>query len=94
MTSQSESCPNFLCGGRFREIYLLPYASSPAILGDLIGSWVSESCNCSASDVFHSRTENLRSGRSIPHDLLVIRDHWYQKKRKPIATVNSVKSII
>ena len=44
-----------------------------------------------ASDVFHSHTKNLRSGRSIPHDLLVIRDHWCQKTREPIATANSVK---
>jgi len=76
MTCQSECCPNFLWGVRFREIFLLLYASSPAILGDLIGSRVSECCDCLASDVFHSRTENLRSGRSIPHDLLVIRGHW------------------
>ena len=94
MTRQSESCPNFLWGVRFKGGFLLPYASSPAILGDLIGSLVSESCNWSASDVFHSRTENLRSGRSIPHDLLVIRDNWCQKKREPIATTNSVKSIV
>ena len=94
MTRQSESCPNFLWGVHFREIFLLPYASSPAILGDLIGSRVSESCDCSASEVFHSRTKNLRSGRLIPRDLLVIRDHWCQKKREPIATANSVKSIL
>ena len=96
MTRQSESCPNFFLRSSFREIFLLPYASSPAFLGDLIGSKVSESCNCSASDVFHSmaRTENLRSGRSIPHDLLVIRDHWCQKRREPITTANSVKSIV
>jgi len=94
MTRQSESCPNFLWGVRFTGIFLLLYASSPAILGDLVGSRVSESCDCSASDVFHSRTKNLRSGRSIPHDLLVIRDHWCQKKREPIATANSVKSIV
>ena len=74
--------------------FLLSYASYPAILEDLIGSRVSESCNWSASDVFHSRTKNLRSGRSIPHDLLVTRDHWSQKKREPTATANSVKSIV
>ena len=78
----------------FRENFLLPYASSPAFLGDLIGPRVSESCNCSASDVFHSRTANLRSGHSIIDELPVIRDHWCQKRRKPIVTANSVKSIV
>ena len=94
MTRQSETWPNFLWGVRFRKIFLLPYASSPSILGDLIGSWVSESCNWSASGVLHSRTESFRSGRSILHDLLVIRDHWCWKKREPIATANSVQSIV
>ena len=94
MTRQSESCPNLLWRVRFREIFLLPYASSPAFLGDLIGSKVSESCNCSASDVFHSRSKNLRSGHLVPHELLVIRDHWCQKRREPITTANSVKSIV
>jgi len=94
MTCQSESCLNFLWGVPFKGIFLLSYTSSPVILGDLIGSRVSESWKWLASDVFHSRTRNLWSGCLIPHDFLVIHDHWCQKKQEPIVTANSVQSII